>query len=87
VAFDTGLLTVDASLQVRVSSKLAEAIRTDPLTRQYYGYPPLRDTILLPDRAQLPGRKYLDWHETNIFVALPVSGHPDGSLIPRIMPG
>jgi hypothetical protein len=27
-----------------------------------YGRPPLRDTILLPDQAQLPGRKYLDWH-------------------------
>jgi hypothetical protein len=31
--------------------------------------PPLRDTILLPDQTQLPGRKYLDWHRTSIFVA------------------
>ena len=69
VAFDTGLLTVDASLQVRVSGALANAVRADPLTRQYYGCPPLRDTILLPDQAQQPGRKYLDWHRTNIFVA------------------
>ena len=38
-------------------------------TRQYYGRPPLLDTILLPDQAQLPGRKYLVWHRTNIFVA------------------
>ena len=65
---DTGLLTVDASLQVRVSGALSDAVRADPLTRQYYGRPPLRDTILLPDQAQLPGRKYLDWHKTNIFV-------------------
>ena len=36
---------------------------------QYYGRPPLRDTILLPDQAQLPGRKYLDWHKANIFAA------------------
>ena len=31
--------------------------------------PPLRDTILLADQARLPGRKYLDWHRANIFVA------------------
>ena len=68
VAFDTGLLTVDASLQVHVSGALANAVRADPLTRQYYGRPPLRDAILLPDQAQLPGRKYLDWHRTNVFV-------------------
>jgi predicted restriction endonuclease len=29
---------------------------------------PLRDTILLPDQAQLSARKYLDWHKANIFV-------------------
>jgi putative restriction endonuclease len=69
VAFDTGLVTVDASLQVHVSGVLTAAVRTDPLTRQYYGRPSLLDTILLPDQAQLPGRKYLVWHRTNIFVA------------------
>ena len=68
VAFDTGLITVDLSLQVQVSGKLANAVREDPLTRQYYGRPPLRDAILLPDQAQMPGRKYLDWHQTNVFV-------------------
>jgi putative restriction endonuclease len=62
-------VTVDVSLQVHVSRTLAAAVRADPLTRQYYGRPPLRGTILLPDQAQLPGRKYLDWHKTNIFVA------------------
>jgi putative restriction endonuclease len=69
VAFDAGLITVDASLEVHMSGTLANAVRADPLTRQYYGRPPLRDTILLPDQAQLPGRKYLDWHRTNIFAA------------------
>ena len=34
-----------------------------------YGRPPLRDTILLPDQAQLPGRKYLDWHSAPSTVA------------------
>jgi putative restriction endonuclease len=69
VAFDTGLLTVNGGLRIHLSSSLADAVRADPLARQYYGRPPLRDTILLPDQAQLPNRKYLDWHRTNIFVA------------------
>ena len=60
---------MDASLQVHISGALANAVHADPLTRQYYGRPPLRGTILLPDQAQLPGRNYLDWHRTNVFVA------------------
>ena len=60
---------MDLSLQVQVSGKLADAVRADPLARQYYGRPPLRDTLLLPGQAQLPARKYLDWHKTNIFGA------------------
>ena len=67
VAFDTGLLTVDVGLQIHVSGALADAVREDPLTRRYYGRPPLLDTILLPARAQQPAPKYLDWHRTNIF--------------------
>ena len=69
VAFDTGLVTVDADLQIHVSGALADAVRADPLARQYYGRPPLLDTILLPVNAQSPAPKYLDWHRENIFVA------------------
>jgi hypothetical protein len=56
-------------LRIQVSSALADAIRGDPLARQYYGRPPLLDTILLPANAQTPARKYLDWHKTNVFAA------------------
>jgi putative restriction endonuclease len=69
VAFDTGLLTVDPALQIHLSSALATAVRGDPLTRQYYGRPPLLDAIVLPANAQPPARKYLDWHRTNVFAA------------------
>lgn len=69
VAFDTGLLTVGSELQIHVSEALADAVREDPVTRQYYGRPPLLEMLLLPDGAQLPARKYLDWHKTNVFVA------------------
>jgi hypothetical protein len=52
-----------------VARTLADAVRTDPLARQYYGQPPLREELLLPLGAQPPGRKYLDWHRQKIFVA------------------
>jgi len=69
VAFDTGLLTVGPALQIQVSGALADAVRDDPLTRRYYGRPPLLESLLLPKDALLPARKYLDWHKANVFVA------------------
>jgi putative restriction endonuclease len=69
VAFDTGLLTVSSELRINVSEALANAVREDTVTRQYYGRPPLLERLLLPDGAQLPARKYLDWHKSNVFVA------------------
>ena len=69
VAFDTGLLTVGPALQIHVSETLAKAVRGDPLTRQYYGRPPFLESLLLPDNAQPPARKYLNWHKTNVFVS------------------
>jgi putative restriction endonuclease len=69
VAFDTGMLTVNGGLRIHLARPLAEAVRTDPLARQYYGHPPLREVLLLPDDAQAPGAKYLDWHRQNVFVS------------------
>ena len=68
VAFDTGMITVNGGLRIHLASPLAEAIQTDPLARQYYGRPPLREVILLPQGAQAPARKYLDWHRQKIFI-------------------
>ena len=68
VAFDTGMLTVNGGLRIHVARSLADATKTDPLARQYYGRPPLRDVILLPEGAQAPARKYLDWHRQKIFI-------------------
>lgn len=67
VAFDTGMLTVNGGLRIHLAKPLADAMQTEPLVRQYYGKPPLREVILLPEGAQPPGRKYLDWHRQNIF--------------------
>jgi len=51
------------------SKVLANAVRGDPLARQYYGRPPLLERLLLPEDAQPPARKYLDWHKTKVFIA------------------
>lgn len=67
VAFDTGLLAVNGGLRIHMAPSLAQAVRSDPLTRQYYGRPPLLRTLLLPAGAPLPARKYLDWHREKIF--------------------
>ena len=69
VAFDTGMITVNGGLRIHLARPLAEAVQTDPLTRQYYGRPPLREVLLLPHGAQTPAVKYLDWHKRNIFVS------------------
>jgi putative restriction endonuclease len=69
VAFDTGLLAVNGGLRIHVARSLSDATVADPLARQYYGRPPLRETLLLPADAQLPARKYLDWHRQKIFIA------------------
>jgi putative restriction endonuclease len=68
LAFDTGMLTVKGGLRIHVAHPLAEAVRADPLARQYYGQPPLRDILLLPEGARAPAHKYLDWHRQRIFV-------------------
>jgi putative restriction endonuclease len=69
LAFDTGMLTVNGGLRIHLARQLAEAVRADPLARHYYGQPPLRDVLLLPEGAQAPAPKYLDWHRQRVFVA------------------
>ena len=69
VAFETGMLAVTADLKIHIARLLADAARGDLLTWQYYGRPPLLDTLLLPDNAERPRRRYLDWHREKIFVA------------------
>jgi putative restriction endonuclease len=67
-AFDTGMLTVNGGLRIHLARPLADAIQTDRLARQYYGRPPLREVILLPEGAQAPARKYLNWHRQKVFI-------------------
>jgi putative restriction endonuclease len=69
VAFDTGLLTVNGGLRIHRATRLTDAVQDDPLARQYYGRPPLQETLLLPPGAQAPARKYLDWHRNIVYAA------------------
>jgi putative restriction endonuclease len=68
-AFDTGMLTVNGGLRIHLARPLAQAIQNDQLARQYYGRPPIREVLLLPEGAQAPAAKYLDWHRQKVFVA------------------
>lgn len=68
VAFGTGMVTVNGGLRIHLAQRLATAIQGDPLARQYYGRPPLREVILLPEGAQAPARRYLDWHRERVFI-------------------
>ena len=69
VAFDTGMLTVNGGLRIHLARPLAQAVQNDQLARQYYGRPPMREVLLLPEGAQAPAVKYLDWHRQKVFVA------------------
>ena len=66
-AFDKGMITVNGGLRIHLAESLADAVQADPLARQFYGQPPLREALLLPPEARLPARKYLDWHREKIF--------------------
>ena len=69
VAFDTGMLTVNGGLRINLARPLAQAVQNDQMARQYYGRPPMREVLLLPEGAQAPAVKYLDWHLQKVFVA------------------
>ena len=66
-AFDTGMISVNGGLRIHLAPSLADAVDADPLARQFYGQPPLRQALLLPPGAQPPARRYLDWHRERIF--------------------
>ena len=61
------MITVNSGLRIQLASSLHDAVQADPLARQFYGCPPLREALLLPPGAQMPTRKYLDWHREKIF--------------------
>lgn len=67
VAFDTGLLTVEDNLRITLAASLSEAVRVDLLARQYYGSPPMLTALRLPQTAQRPGARYLQWHRGHVF--------------------
>ena len=65
---DTGMLTVNGGLRIHLAPPLADAIQTDALDRPSYGRQSPRQVILLPNGAQAPARKYLDWHPQKVFI-------------------
>ena len=69
VAFDAGLITVNGGLRIHLSEKLQKGLLDDPVASAYFARPPFRDTILLPESADVPGMDYLNWHKLRVFDA------------------
>ncbi len=67
-AFDSGLLTVAHDLTIVQSARLLVARSQSPAVEQFFGTPPLRRTIHLPNAATVVDEAYLDWHQTKVFV-------------------
>ena len=47
-AFDKGMITVKSGLRIHLASSLANAVQADALAMQFYGRPPIRETLLPP---------------------------------------
>lgn len=69
VAFDAGLITVNGGLRIHLAPSLALAVEAGEVARHYFGRPPVRQTILLPDTSDTPGDQYLRWHREHVFAA------------------
>jgi putative restriction endonuclease len=82
VGFDTGLLTVEDDLRITLAASLSEAVQVDLLARQYYGTPPLLTSVRLPQTAQRPGARYLEWHRRHVFT----DRRPGTARLPQLVP-
>ncbi|MFK4361599.1 HNH endonuclease [Rhodococcus sp. 27YEA6] len=69
IAFDTGLITVDEDLNLHYAPGVESDMEIEGPLRAALGKPPLRDRLILPDKAERPDVVYLDWHRTQIYVA------------------
>lgn len=67
VAFDTGLIGVDAGLNISVRQDLLTRAQEDPAVRGAFGDPVMRHRLVIPDSAVRPGVEYLNWHGEYIY--------------------
>ena len=66
-AFDTGLLTIAADLQIVRSAAITTLVPTDPMVDRYFGPATIRPKLMVPDGAEVPLDSYLAYHRTDIF--------------------
>ncbi|WP_260457235.1 hypothetical protein [Rhodococcus qingshengii] len=64
------LITVDEDLNLPDAPAVESDMEIESPLRAALGKPPLRDRLILPDKAERPDVVYLDWHRTQIYVAL-----------------
>ena len=68
VAFDTGLITVDADLGIRRSPDVEADLAARDSLKYSFGRPPLAERLILPDSAMRPDVAYLSWHQSEVYV-------------------
>lgn len=69
VAFDTGLIGIDADMRVRIRPDLRDRISDDSAIRDAFGGIAERGRLLLPEQTVRPRVDYVRWHGENIFQA------------------
>ena len=86
VDLGTGSAAIALAIAQEVPRARVHAVEADPLARQYYGRPPLREAIVLPEGAQVPARKYLDWHRQKVFIFWTIPSHRSRRSARPVMP-
>ena len=64
ILFDQGYLTVTPDLKVEVSRLIKEHFENG---RDYYALAGSKLQILPPSPIQLPSKKFLEWHNSNVY--------------------
>ena len=66
-AFDAGLLTVTADLQIRRASVLEMHMVDNESLDRIFGAPDMRGALLVPAAAERPRSEFLKFHQANVF--------------------
>jgi putative restriction endonuclease len=66
-AFDAGLLTVAADLQIRRAGVLERHMVDNASLNRMFGAPAMRGALLVPAAAERPRSEFLTFHQANVF--------------------
>jgi putative restriction endonuclease len=67
--FDRGLLSVDRGLRIQRAPILIGAIQANMEVAQIFGAEGMRESLLVPAGAYIPGSDFIGFHRQNVFRA------------------